>query len=199
MRPSLIYRYLPYLLLPTVTPLSLPNLVNPGGGLSLANVSGALNASDGQMPRILPFTYKVPLTDMTLRLGFGIFKRQPLDGIEMNRLLSEAQEEVDEYIKHFGPHEPIPMGPNKLQAWSHWMASGNGPLIIDIQSWELDSRETISWEQVAVVLEGLKTYLIDGKRYWVTNFNFYEETPWLRPGILGVGSLLQLTWTATSS
>lgn len=196
----LIYRWLPCLLLPTVTPLSLPNLINPGGALSLANVSGALNVSDGHIdPKILPFSYKVPFTDMTLRLGFGIFKRQPLDGREMNRLLSEAQEEVDKYIKHFGPHEPIPLGPDKSQGWSHWMASGNGPLEICIGSWKTDARETISWGQVAVVLEGLKTYLIDGKRYWVTSFNFAEEVPWLRPGILGVGFIRQSNWKATTS
>lgn len=68
------------------------------------------------------------------------------------------------------------------------MSGGNCPLEIGIESWEADAEKKIPWGQVAVDLEGLKQYLIDVKRFWVTYFNVMEGNRWsLRPAIIGRG------------
>ena len=201
MRPSFSSQVL-LPLLPTICSISIPNFIPTGGILSLDNVSHvsststAANLSD---PRFLPYTYKVPFTDMTLHLGFGVFQREPLDGMEMDRLIHRAQKMVDGYIQRVGPDHEVPTGPDKIQQWTYWMASGNAPLEISIQSWEAAADKKFTWGQIAVVLEGLRLYLIDGKRFWVTTFNFMEGKPFFKPGLLGGGFLRRSGWQVTSS
>lgn len=191
-------RHLLFLLLPTVISISLPNLVPPGGVFSLDNISQISNTSitaNPSDPRLLPYTYHVPFTDITLFLGFGILKRQRLDGMEMHRLILSAQEVIDGCIRRFGADQLVPVDPDKTQHWTYWMRGGNRPLELGIESWEADAEKKITWGQVAVVLEGLKLYLIDGKRFWVTSFNFMEGNRWsLRPAIIGRGFLRYSGW-----
>ncbi len=78
------------------------------------------------------------------------------------------------------------------------MKGGNGPLEIGIESWEVDAQRKITWGQVAVVLEGLRLYLIDGKRFWVTSFNFMEGNRWsVRLGLIGRGFLRRSGYEVT--
>lgn len=91
-------RHLLFLLLPTVISISLPNLVPAGGILSLDNISHISNTSitaNPSDPRLLPYTYHVPFTHITLFLGFSILKRQRLDGMELHRLILSAQGLID--------------------------------------------------------------------------------------------------------
>jgi hypothetical protein len=190
------------ILLPTVISISIPNLVPAGGVLSLENASQISNtsvATNPSDPRIFPYSFHVPYSDITLFLGFGVLKRQPLDGIEMRRLILSAQERVRECIRRLGPDGLVPIAPDKTQDWTYWMKGGNGPLEIGIESWEVDAQRKITWGQVAVVLEGLRLYLIDGKRFWVTSLNFMEGNRWsLRPGLIGRGFLRRSGYEVTN-
>jgi len=104
------------ILLPTVISISIPNLVPAGGVLSLENASQISNtsvATNPSDPRIFPYSFHVPYSDITLFLGFGVLKRQPLDGIEMRRLILSAQERVRECIRRLGPDGLVPIAPDR--------------------------------------------------------------------------------------
>lgn len=118
----------------------------------------------------------------------------------MHRLILSAQEQIDECVRRLGPDQLVPIDPDKTQHWTYWMSGGNWPLEIGIESWEADAKKKITWGQVAVVLEGLRLYLINGKRSWVTTFNFMEGSRWsLRPGIIGRGFLRSSGWKVTNN
>lgn len=47
----------------------------------------------------------------------------------------------------------------------------------------------VTWKHVAEVLRGLREFLIDGERYWVTSFKVVEKKKWYTQDLIASGKI----------
>lgn len=192
-----MWLFLNYLLFFPLSVLSatLPLPVRPEGNSSFNNVSQSSNISSVtnlSRPPLIPgatdYTFQVPntgedyYTSMILYLGYGTWSQEKLDGFEMRRLILGAQANVTSIIWNNweeGSNAPIPNGPDGKQLWTFRTATDYEPLEVAFEfntAWDPEGYPKITWQSVAEVLEGLRLFLIEGRRYYTTGFHWRKYT-----------------------
>ncbi|KAL6718766.1 hypothetical protein ACLMJK_003000 [Lecanora helva] len=159
--------------LPTTPSQHADGIVLP---LQSSNTSQVLTGALPSMnrPLILPYRIKVPNTRTTIRLGFGI-PRKDLDPNELSVLLAVTEAYVDEQLQSLGaggaqaPYPVMGLG----EQYFHKSLGDD----VHIEIWNLEYQDYFTWTVLRNVLRGLSTYLIDGKRYRQCWFEFSNGQP----------------------
>ena len=138
---------------------------------------------------LLPYRFKVPDTNILLRLCFGI--RRSLDRNHMRSLIAVAEDYIDEQIAALPPATPdfqhvYPVAQGRNQTFYEslddaiWLVIGNHHQI----------GKLFTWDDLEDVVMGLRMYLVDGDRFWQTWFRFYvgDVAPDTTMSCMGYGS-----------
>lgn len=120
----------------------------------------------------LPYRIRVPSTRTVLRLGFGL-PRKKIDAEALLSLLRLSDAVIQEGIDQFGRHTLYPQGPHLLQLYSQ-LGFGIEIRIHDIR----ETPHLFTWQNLKETVEGLRLYLVEGKRFYETHFMF-----WNGPGL----------------
>lgn len=139
---------------------------------------------------LLPYRFKVPDTNILLRLGFGI--RRSLDRNHMRSLIAVAEEHIDEQIAALPPAPPdsqhvYPVAQGRYQTF--YKSLGDGIRLLIGNNYQIG--KLFTWDELEDVVIGLRMYLVDGDRFWQTGFGFYVEdvAPDMTTGCMVYGSL----------
>lgn len=143
----------------TLSSILLPRLQFPGYAQRL-NISGDLNAPSD----IFPYQYDIPNSPFHLNLGLS-HPRQTLDFQSLRRTIFAAQTFITMWSEQYGSNEPLRQLPGREDIF--YFSAGEG-ITISIT----EGHYAITWGIVADVVRGLKEYLVDGRKPYVTRFEF---------------------------
>ena len=162
--------------------LDLPLLMN----LQSYNTTPTSNSSNiSTWPTPLPYGFSVPNTQTYLRLGFGL-PRHRLDPMSMGGLIAVIQHAIVEGIEEDGEEHLPNIDPlSGLQRFDWTLGDGFYFQIMNI----LGTGRYFTWGQMKDVVEGLRLYLMIGKKYYATAFSFWVGPGWWRRLPLGAGGL----------
>ncbi|KAL6716664.1 hypothetical protein ACLMJK_006232 [Lecanora helva] len=168
------------LTLSLVSALSLTSNLTPlDSGLGLLNASNNANSTSAERVcayALLPYTFNVPGSHVSLRLGFGL-PRRSLNKFDMRALLAVVKSEVDDIVRQVGPAAYFAVRPDGRQVLDYDLGDG---IRIFMDNTLLGRYFTVGTLQDT--LHGLQLYLIDGERFRQTYFHFYDGNPGLEVG-----------------
>lgn len=137
--------------------------------LSPLNTSSTSNTSLTTR-RYLPYRFRVPTTDIVLLLGFGIIRHR-IDPAELQSLLRITEDNIQRGIDVLGRDALFPaLGNDHRQQFTE---EGLGTVRISISDFKAGNQ--FCWGDVWDVVEGLRLFLLEGERSFVTYFTFWEE------------------------
>ena len=165
------------------TPISPETSLSLSPGVALSDPSAetanlpSLNTSSTSNtsftgPTFLPHWFRVPTTDIVLRLSFGIIRHR-IDPAELRSLLLLTKDFIQRGINVHSRHALFPASGNDHR--QHFLESGLGTVELFITDFR--DGTPFSWGDVWDVVEGLRLYLLEGGRSFETYFTFWEEPP----------------------
>ena len=101
--------------------------------------------------------------------------------MDMASLIAVVQHDVYEELAEHGPDEEFPVSAGGVQKFEYDLGDGIGLLVQNA-----NTGRHFTWEVMRDVLVGLRIYLIEGRRFRQTYFNFWTGAE-LWP--LGSGSI----------
>ena len=150
-------------------PISDPSTLNVDVQLS-NNISNYANVSKPAVcgAAIVPYSFNVPNSHVSLRIGFGL-RRRSLNSMDMRELLVIVKDDFDEAAGRLGPNTLWPLYADGLQQIDYDLGVDVRIFIQNTKSGRYFSLKTLQ-----DLVQGLHIYLIDGKRYRETFFNFFD-------------------------
>ena len=143
----------------------------PPTNLQLYNATHVSRIPDNETLSIpLPYSFSVPNTETYLRLGFGLVRRR-LDPMSLGGLIALIQDEIVRGIETFG-EDAFP-GLNVVAATQQFGWSLGDGFHFEVYN-VMFSGTFFTWRQLGHVVEGLRLFLVVGRRPFATEFRFWD-------------------------